>query len=174
MAYLEIQCDVQSGFLGGGGNVGFLTELTVDGQAFPADLQASVPGATGKKVVAVLGAVSWSGAWKPLSFVGYLSEANTGKSQLMVDSTLSSLEVKFSFVVYENSGKRIYADKQPGLIATEGAGPMWNLDLSPSFEVLNPVNHEFEISIMAGKSGWSGIRVIPSRPSTKNRPKLNT
>ncbi|SCY39080.1 hypothetical protein [Desulfoluna spongiiphila] len=165
MASSSYPCDVSQGF-----NfqkdiqclVGHLTALKIGDTEFSPDLAVSDPTKIGEdestsKVVGVLSHIYWDGGYAdPIQCSFQISTASKTEAAVLQHTKLSDTNVEFQFIVfdYDPDKKKFYQACHTnetaikGLVEKSGGSLAINVDLSPSGEVVSPINYAMYLGIM--------------------------
>ncbi len=137
--------------------VGFITALDIGGTKLDADQAINEPtkGDT-LKVVAVLNAITWeTGVTDSVYFSGQISAPNKQNVATLIYNSLSSVEVKYKFVIFEYDpvAKKYFQcfhcndTEMMGLLEKNGEDLNIAVADDASYEVQSPENYSFQIGI---------------------------
>lgn len=158
-------------------NVGFITELTVGGQALKADQTCVDPtDAAAKKsvnAIAVMSGFSWTSAvTKPMYISGQITVENRQilATLLLQDLTQMEIDCKFAIYEYDPSKKAYYTcvvaeTTLKGLLEKNQADLNLSVAEDPSSEVQSPLNYSFQF----GMAPQPTAQTVTVQTSTTNK-----
>lgn len=138
--------------------VGYITALSLNGQALPADIVCKDPlnPTADLPVVGVLNSVSWGiGITDTVYFSGQISGPNRNSITMLTYLDLTNVEVKFKFNIYHYDpvAKTYYMvfhcddTEMMGILEKRGDDLTLKVGTDPATEVQSPINYTFQVGI---------------------------